>query len=338
MFTIRDKDLAARIGTLKLKSGKKIETPYLFPVVNPYQSEVSYEDIKRVGFDAILLNAYILLKHKFSGEVHKLTNFEKIMTDSGAYQLLQYGDIDVTNEEIIEYEKKINTDIAVILDYPTGKLDYESAKFTVEETIKRAKEAKNLIDDKRLWVYPIQGGMYEDLLELSVKEGMKLNYDIYAIGSPTVLMTEYNYDKLFRIIYKVKSILYFNKPVHLFGAGHAHLIPFAVALGIDLFDSASYILFARDFRYMSFNRTYDFFELEYLPCSCEVCRKYSVEELREMNEKELIRLLAIHNLYVLKKELENTKQAIKEGRLWEYLREKSYSHPALYKAFKQFKD
>ncbi|MFH7903747.1 MAG: tRNA guanosine(15) transglycosylase TgtA [Candidatus Aenigmatarchaeota archaeon] len=338
MFTIRDKDLAARIGTLKLKSGKKIETPYLFPVVNPYQSEVSYEDIKKVGFDAILLNAYILLKHKFSGEVHKLTNFEKIMTDSGAYQLLQYGDIDVTNEEIIEYEKKINTDIAVILDYPTGKLDYESAKFTVEETIKRAKEAKNLIDDKRLWVYPIQGGMYEDLLELSVKEGMKLNYDIYAIGSPTVLMTEYNYDKLFRIIYKVKSILYFNKPVHLFGAGHAHLIPFAVALGIDLFDSASYILFARDFRYMSFNRTYDFFELEYLPCSCEVCRKYSVEELREMNEKELIRLLAIHNLYVLKKELENTKQAIKEGRLWEYLREKSYSHPALYKAFKQFKD
>lgn len=337
MFTIKDKDLAGRIGTLKLKNGEKIETPYLFPVVNPFHSEISFDDIKKVGFDAILVNAYILLKHKFSEEIHKFTNFKKVMSDSGAYQLLQYGDIDITNKEAIEYQKKINTDISVILDYPTGKLDYENAKFTVEETIKRAREAKDLIDDKRLWVYPIQGGIYEDLLEKSVKEGIKLDYDIYAIGSPTVLMTEYDYDNLFKIIYKIKTLLPSNKPVHLFGAGHAHLIPFAVALGIDLFDSASYILFARDLRYMSFNRTYDFNELEYLPCNCEVCRKHSVEELKEMNRNELVKLLAIHNLYVIKKELENTKQAITEGRLWEYLREKSYSHSALYKAFKNFK-
>lgn len=338
MFTIKERDLAGRIGTLKLKNGEKIETPYLFPVVNFFHSEISLGDIKKVGFDAILVNAYILLKHNFDKEIHEYTKFKKVMSDSGAYQLLQYGDIDVSNEEIIEYQKKINTDISVILDYPTGKLDYENAKFTVEETIKRAKEAKNLIDDKRLWVYPIQGGSFEDLLEKSIIEGIKLDYDIYAIGSPTVLMTEYKYEELFKIILKVKSLLPFNKPVHLFGAGHAHLIPFAIAMGIDLFDSASYILFARDLRYMSFNRTYDFNELKYLPCNCEVCRKYSVEELREINKNELIRLLAIHNLYVIKKELENTKQAIIEGRLWEYLREKSFSHPALYKAFKQFKD
>ncbi|MEM4772450.1 MAG: tRNA guanosine(15) transglycosylase TgtA [Nanoarchaeales archaeon] len=338
MFTIKERDLAGRIGTLKLKNGEKIETPYLFPVVNFFHSEISLGDIKKVGFDAILVNAYILLKHNFDKEIHEYTKFKKVMSDSGAYQLLQYGDIDVSNEEIIEYQKKINTDISVILDYPTGKLDYENAKFTVEETIKRAKEAKNLIDDKRLWVYPIQGGSFEDLLEKSIIGGIKLDYDIYAIGSPTVLMTEYKYDELFKIILKVKSLLPFNKPVHLFGAGHAHLIPFAVAMGIDLFDSASYILFARDLRYMSFNRTYDFNELKFLPCSCEVCRKYSIEELREINRNELIRLLAIHNLYVIKKELENTKQAIIEGRLWEYLREKSFSHPSLYKAFRIFEN
>jgi Queuine/archaeosine tRNA-ribosyltransferase len=37
-----------------------------------------------------------------------------------------------------------------------------------------------------------------------------------------------------------------SKPIHLFGAGHPLTIPLAVALGCDTFDSASYMLYARD--------------------------------------------------------------------------------------------
>ncbi|MEM1804928.1 MAG: hypothetical protein QXI77_02945, partial [Nanopusillaceae archaeon] len=85
MFTIKERDLAGRIGTLKLKNGEKIETPYLFPVVNFFHSEISLDDIKKVGFDAILVNAYILLKHNFDKEIHEYTKFKKVMSDSGAY-------------------------------------------------------------------------------------------------------------------------------------------------------------------------------------------------------------------------------------------------------------
>jgi 7-cyano-7-deazaguanine tRNA-ribosyltransferase len=80
---------------------------------------------------------------------------------------------------------------------------------------------------------------------------------------------------------------------------------------------------------MTLTRTYRLDELEYLPCSCPVCRKYSVEELREMPKDERVKLLALHNLHVLRQAINEVKQAIREGRLWELLEEKSRIHPSL---------
>ncbi|MEM0480717.1 MAG: tRNA guanosine(15) transglycosylase TgtA [Candidatus Aenigmatarchaeota archaeon] len=334
MFTLKDRDLNARIGSLKIR-GKKIETPYLFPVINPFQTELEPKEIQKVGFKALITNAYILFKKKFNDNVHKLLDCEIVMTDSGGYQILEYKEIDVTNREIVEYQIKIDTDIGVFLDVPTGISNYERAKETVEETIKRAKEAKEIIDKIRLWAYPIQGGIYKDLVKYSAEKGKELDFDVYALGSPTVLMTEYNYLPVFENLALVRKIIEFDKPLHLFGAGHSHLLPFAIALGADLFDSASYILFARDERYMTSERTYSLKELDYFPCNCTVCSKYEPKELLEMNKKERTKLLALHNLYVLKKELNAAKQAIREGRFWEYLVQKSYSHPKLREAFEK---
>jgi 7-cyano-7-deazaguanine tRNA-ribosyltransferase len=126
-----------------------------------------------------------------------------------------------------------------------------------------------------------------------------------------------------------------HKPLHVFGVGHPMIIPFLVALGADLFDSASYILYARDNRYMTETGTKRLDELQYLPCNCPICSKYTVKELLEMPMRERIELLATHNLYMLRKELENTKEAIKEGRLWEYLEYKSKAHPSLRRAFRK---
>lgn len=41
------------------------------------------------------------------------------MTDSGSFQLSKYGDIDVSNKEIIEFQEKIGSDIGTSLDIPT---------------------------------------------------------------------------------------------------------------------------------------------------------------------------------------------------------------------------
>ncbi len=41
------------------------------------------------------------------------------MTDSGAYQILVYGEVEVSQEEIVEYQEDIGVDIGTMLDIPT---------------------------------------------------------------------------------------------------------------------------------------------------------------------------------------------------------------------------
>ncbi|MEM0021526.1 MAG: tRNA guanosine(15) transglycosylase TgtA [Fervidicoccaceae archaeon] len=329
---ILDRDLAGRIGRLEAR-GSSIETPYLFPVVDPVRQELSVEEIKDLGFRGVITNAYLAYKRGWRGRIHDLLASRDIlvMTDSGAYQLLQYGEVEVSNREIIEIEKMLDSDIAVILDVPTGdSLNREYAEWTVNETLRRAKEAAELIDrGKRLWVLPIQGGLFLDLVEKSARESAELDFDIYALGSPTRFMERYQYEALIDMIRAARSQIPAKKPLHLFGAGHPMIIPFAVAMGIDLFDSASYILFARDGRYMTEHGTMRLERLSYFPCSCPICSKYTPAELREMKKEERTRLLAKHNLLVVRRIINETKEAIKEGRLWELLISMSRGHPSL---------
>lgn len=85
----------------------------------------------------------------------------------------------------------------------------------------------------------------------------------------------------------------------------------AVALGCDLFDSASYALYAKEGRYMTVRGTYHLDKLQYLPCSCPVCISHDAGELMKSEKRE--ELLARHNLYVTFEEMREVKQAIKKG-------------------------
>lgn len=343
MFRIKSRDLLGRTGVLTVKRDNlSIETPYLFPVIDIKRQEVHVKEIERLGFNGVITNAYLLYKRGNKNKLHEVLNASHttiIMTDSGAYQLLEYGDIDVDNKTIIEYQKNIGSDIAVILDHPTGdSTDLRYAEETVKTTLSRAKEALEVIDGNRLWVLPIQGGIHLDILKWSTKESNKLTvYDIYALGSPTRMLENYNYIIVAKMILTVRTLMPYDKPLHLFGAGHPMIIPFAVALGVDLFDSASYILFARDDRYMTETGTRRLEDLEYFPCSCPVCSRYSPKELRELDKNERTRLLAFHNLYTIRKILNKTKQAIKEGLLWELLSSMAEAHPALKSIFRLMK-
>jgi len=265
------------------------------------------------------------------------------MTDSGAYQILKYGNIEVSNRKIVEYQCSIGSDIGVILDVPTPyNVDREEALKSAEITLQRAIEVSDIVGlcKDTLWVLPIQGGVYLDILKdyaLRSSEVAGYGYSVYALGSPTTLLENYMLDRIIEMVFFVRSSIESSKPLHLFGAGHPLIMPFAIALGVDLMDSASYILYARDGRYMTRRGTYRLSELDYLPCSCPVCSKYTKEALMELPSEELIKLLALHNLHTLYLELKEIKESIREGRLWEYLEEKSRSHPAARRAFEDLK-
>ena len=53
-------------------------------------------------------------------------------------------------------------------------------------------------------------------------------------------------------------------------------------------------------------------------------------EFRSLEATEKINQLAIHNLHAIKLEVDKVKQAIHEGRLWEYVIKKARAHPKLF--------
>ena len=359
-FEVRHTDLAARIGILQTAHGI-LETPSFIPVVHPIKQTISTRFMKNLGFNAVITNAYIALQH-FSNKakttgIHDIINYDGIiMTDSGGYQVLEYGSIDIESDDIAQFQIDIGSDICVPLDKPTGfRLPHQKAENHVYKTLENAKETLKIVSENKkeinnsnnakgkncvtnaIWAGPVQGAEHLDLVKYSATALDNMGFELMAIGSPVELMESYNFSLLSQMIATVKREIP-TKPVHLFGAGHPLTIPLAVALGCDTFDSASYMLYARDNRYMYGTGTTRLEDLSYFQCTCPICSKYKVKELLDMNRDKRIIEIAKHNLYILKAEVNAVKQAIINGRLWEYVMMKARAHPKLMEAMSLFKD
>ncbi|WP_016939489.1 MULTISPECIES: tRNA guanosine(15) transglycosylase TgtA [Nitrosopumilus] len=336
MFEISKTDLAGRIGTIETNHGK-IETPAYVPVIHPVKQTIPSKKIKEIGFDIVITNAYITRNNygdkAIKKGIHEIINYDRgIMTDSGGYQVLEYGDVPVSPTEMANFEEGIMTDFAIPLDKPTGfGLPIKKAEAYVKHTLRVCKQTlENSKDNGQIWIGPIQGGEHFDLVAKSTKGLIKMGYKMLALGSPVEFMESYEYRLLAQMIVAAKKQIPHNIPLHLFGAGHPLTIPFAVALGCDTFDSASYMLYAKQNRYITEDGTRYLSDIAVFPCNCEICSKYTPEELRQLESTEKINELAIHNLYAIKLEVDKVKQAIHEGRLWEYVIKKARAHPKLF--------
>src|SRR5437870_12210497 len=332
-FEVHCKDLLGRIGTINTKSGA-FPTPHMFPVLDPHHRILGRKFFDRVGINAVMTDAD-LLKRGRQGldpvDVHGTLDYPNtVATDSGAYQILEYGYVGVTPEEIVAYQEKINTDIGVILDFPTGfKSDPSRARWTVDETVRRADQALEVITRKDiLWVGPVQGGVHLKEVERSARLIADRDFDIYALGSPTELMENQRYDLLVDMIVAAKRTLPKGKPFHLFGAGHPVLFPFLVALGCDLFDSAAYALYARAGRYLTSEGTQLLDDIVEFACPCPACVGISPSEVLKAAPKEREARLVQHNLWACFSELRRIREAIRRGRLWEWSDSRPRANPA----------
>ena len=342
MFEIKAKDMRGRVGVLKTKHGN-VKTPALMPVIHPRKQAI---DVKKYGADIVITNAYLIykdddLKQKAIDEgLHKLINFDgPIMTDSGSFQLSVYGDVDITNEEVIKFQDLIKSDIGTSLDIPTAPfVDRQKAEEDLKITLERAKEAvkiKKENDIEMLLNSVVQGSTFMDLRQKCAAELSQLDADLYPIGAVVPLMESYHYKELVDVVMNSMMCLPDNTPRHLMGAGHPMIFALAVAMGCDLFDSAAYILYAEDDRLLSTRGTFKLENLQEMPCSCEVCSKYTPDDLRAMPKEKRRDLIAQHNLHVSFAELRLIKQAIYEGSLMELVEERCRAHPALLDGVRQ---
>jgi 7-cyano-7-deazaguanine tRNA-ribosyltransferase len=338
-FEILHKDLAGRIGRLSTLHGT-VETPLLMPVVNPHLPLIPPEELASMGAEMIITNSYIINQDPDLREgaieqgLHDLLGFPgPIMTDSGAFQLSVYGDIDVLPLEILDFQFSIKSDISVPLDIPTPPdVSRERAESELNITEERLQEAAALKIDALL-AGPVQGSTYPDLRERAGRFARELGFDLYPVGGVVPLMEAYRFRDLVDVVVSAKKGLGSGVPVHLFGAGHPMIFALAAAMGCDLFDSAAYALYAREGRYLTVQGTRKLEEMKHLPCSCPVCLKYTQQEL--MDSPQRARELARHNLYVSLQEIKLVRQSIRDGSLWDLLETRCRSHPRMLDGLKQ---
>lgn len=348
VFEVRSMDAAGRIGELRVpRSGTVVETPALMPVVNPHVQTIPPARLEDdFGAEMCITNGYILSRSDDLREValseglHDLLEFSgAIMTDSGSFQLAEYGDIDTTTAEILDFQYRIGSDIGTPIDIPTPPdASRERAERELETTQERLDSVGDLKTGEMLLNAPVQGSTYPDLREAAGRHASSTELDVFPIGAVVPLLNAYRFGEMVDVVAAAKRGLGPSRPVHLFGAGHPMMFALAVALGCDLFDSAAYALYARDDRYLTARGTQRLADIEYLPCSCAVCIDHTPDDLRALSEDERETRLAEHNLYTSFAEIRRIKQAVRRGNLLELVETRARGHPAMLDGYRALLD
>jgi 7-cyano-7-deazaguanine tRNA-ribosyltransferase len=348
VFEVGAQDGLARIGELDVpRAGVTVETPTLMPVVNPNLVTVEPSRFAdEFGADLLITNSYIIKSDDELREqareqgLHEMLGFDgAIMTDSGSFQLAEYGEIDTDTEEILAFQHDIGSDIGTPVDIPTPpNASRETAASDLDTTQDRLELAETVDVGDMLVNAPVQGGTFPGLRERAAEHAYGTTLDLFPVGAVVPLMNQYRYGDMAEAVLAAKRGLGRDAPVHLFGAGHPMMFALAAALGCDLFDSAAYAIYARDGRYLTVSGTEHVDDLQYFPCDCPVCVEHSPAELREMDDDARERRLAEHNLHVSFGEIRRVKQAIHAGNLMELVAQRAHAHPSTLDGYRALLD
>lgn len=337
-FEVTGKDGLARTARFRTGHGV-IETPTILPVINPNIPELSIDEMVGLGAQAFITNSYIIrrsdkLREKAEKHgLHSLMGFDgPLMTDSGTFQSHVYSDIEYSNLEIVDFQRKIGSDISTILDiFSEPDFSHERAERAINETYSRLMEIPDV--DDTIVAGPIQGSTYGDLRRKSAQLMGSSHAGYLPIGGVVPLLENYRYDVLVDIIINSKLNTHFAKPLHLFGGGHPMFLSMAVLLGVDVFDSASYVKYARDDRMLFSDGSKDLSRIFSLPRWSPLYGKLSAKELKDLPQDERRHMLSLHNLAAIFNELQEIRERISQQTLWQYVESRARSHPYLFRAY-----
>lgn len=279
----------------------------------------------------IMVNAYeILSKSKSKSKsiiekgIHKYLNYEGIIAmDSGGFQLMKNGKIEITVDSILDiYDSK--PDVGVVLDYPLSpKCDRNTSLMRMKETLKNTEQMVRKIEEKNkdTIIMPVIHGHDYDTVRWYIREINKIgDFEIYGIGSlvPYAVNAKERKGGIYnvvRIVSLVRKLLP-DKLIHVFGIGSSITMHLMFLAGANSVDSSAWRTKAAygaiqlpgiGDRYISEknkNRTklkqYELKKLE--ECKCPAC-KSGVDGL-----KNSFQLRAIHNAWVYNAELQKIRK------------------------------
>ena len=348
-FTLHKQDGLARRGTLKLKHGE-VQTPAFMPVG-------TYGTVKAMSpLELQEIDAHIVLGNTFHlwlrpgldviaahGGLHKFMGWDgPILTDSGGFQVWSLGALRkiseegvkfrspingdscfLTPEESMRIQKVLNSDIVMIFDectpYPaTVKEANESMQLSLRWA-KRSKDAHAGNDNALFGI--IQGGMHEELRDVSLKGLTDIGFDGYAIGGLSVGEPK---EDMLRILAHTAPKMPQDKPRYLMGVGTPEDLVAAVSQGVDMFDcvmptrnARNGWLFTQHGDVKIKNATYknDTAPLD-ADCSCYTCLNFTrayLHHLHKVGEILGSRLNTIHNLHYYQELMAGMRNAIEAG-------------------------
>lgn len=349
------KQSGARIGRLHTPHGV-IETPVFMPVgTQATVKTMTPEELKEIGAQIILSNTYHLYMRpgekivEKAGGLHGFMNWDRpILTDSGGFQVFSLSDLRdikeegvtfkshidgsrhfISPEKAMEIQNALGADIIMCFDeclpYPC---EYDYAKESLYRTIRWAERCKETHKntDKQALFGIIQGGMYEDLRQESVRKMVEIDFPGYAIGGLSIGEPR---DVMCEVLDYTTPLLPKDKARYLMGVGSPDYILEGVIRGIDMMDcvlptriARNGTLFTSKGKLVVRNAEYaeDFRPIDD-ECDCYACKNYSRAYIRHLfKAKEILgaRLATIHNLRFLLKLMEDIKQAIMEDRLLDF--------------------
>lgn len=348
-FTLHKQDGLARRGTLKLKHGE-VQTPAFMPV-GTYGTvkAMSPLDLKEIDAHIVLGNTFhlwlrpgldVIAAH---GGLHQFMGWDgPILTDSGGFQVWSLGALRkiteegvkfrspingdscfLTPEESMRIQKVLNSDIVMIFDectpYPATPQEANDSMQLSLRWARRSKDAHAGNENALFGI--IQGGMYEDLRDVSLKGLTDIDFDGYAIGGLSVGEPK---EDMLRILAHTAPKMPQNKPRYLMGVGTPEDLVAAVSQGIDMFDCVMPTRNARNgwlfTQYGDIKIKNAAYKTDIKPldadCSCYTCQNFSrayLHHLHKLGEILGSRLNTIHNLHYYQVLMAGMRSAIESG-------------------------
>ena len=332
-FTLHKQDGLARRGTVSLIHGE-VQTPAFMPVG-------TYGTVKAMSpLELKEINAHIVLGNTFHlwlrpgldviaahGGLHKFMGWDgPILTDSGGFQVWSLGALRkiteegvkfrspingdscfLTPEESMRIQKVLNSDIVMIFDectpYPAT---HSAANDSMQLSLRWARRSKDAHAGNENALFGIiQGGMFEDLRDISLAGLTNIDFDGYAIGGLSVGEPK---EDMLRILAHTAPKMPQNKPRYLMGVGTPEDLVAAVSQGIDMFDCVMPTRNARngwlftqygDIKIKNAGYKSDTQPLD-ADCGCYTCSNFSrayLHHLHKVGEILGARLNTIHNLH-----------------------------------------
>jgi len=356
-FEVKTTEGKARRGTISFPRGD-IQTPAFMPV-GTYGSVKGMlpRDVKDTGAEIILGNTFHLWLRpgtdiiKQAGTLHDFMQWDKpILTDSGGFQVFSLGKmrkitekgvtfrspvngdkVELTPEKSMEIQAALGSDIVMIFDectpYPAT---HKEAKDSMEMSLRWAKRSKDAHGDSESALFGIiQGGMYEDLRDVSLEGLTDIGFDGYAIGGLSVGEPK---EDMVRVLDHLAYKMPEDKPRYLMGVGKPEDLVEGVRRGIDMFDCVMPTRNARTghlftdtgvLKLRNASNKTDHGPIDET-CDCYTCQNFSRAYLHHLDKCKEIQgctLNTIHNLHFYQKVMAGLRQALEAGTLSAFVEE-----------------